>query len=101
MTRWAYYGWSDLIKILIDQGADPNRPASGGVLPLHSAVQNNMIEVIKLLLKHGADPHLVEPYRGKSAIGLARARETRDPKENEAMLQLSNCSPVSNSMWGQ
>lgn len=88
MALWAHYGWTGLIKILIDQGFDPNRPASGGVLPLHSAVQNNMIEVIKLLLKHGADPHLVEPARGKSAIGIARARKTRDPKENDAMLQL-------------
>ncbi|MCP4379554.1 MAG: ankyrin repeat domain-containing protein [bacterium] len=88
MVRWAGYGWPEFVGILIDQGIDPNKPASSGHLPLVAAVDRGKIEVIKLLLKHGADPHLIETPRGQTAIGAARTRETKKPKENEAMLQL-------------
>jgi len=45
----------DIIKLLINRGADVNEVKDFGVTPLHIAVYNNNIEIAKLLLNSGAD----------------------------------------------
>ncbi len=50
-------GHIDIVKLLLEYGADPNLPEEG-IAPrghaLHSAVCNGHIEIVKLLLDHGA-----------------------------------------------
>jgi len=54
-------GHIEIVRLLLDYGADPNLPEEG-IAPdghaLHSAVCNGHIEIVKLLLKHGAYPNV-------------------------------------------
>lgn len=54
-------GHIDIVKLLLERGADPNLPEEH-IAPrghaLHSAVFYGHIEVVKLLLKHGAYPNV-------------------------------------------
>ncbi len=54
--------WHDYegIKWLLEQGANPNRVTQWGRTALHHAVlRDNSINIIEVLLEHGADPTLV------------------------------------------
>ncbi|XP_065579829.1 putative ankyrin repeat protein RF_0381 [Artemia franciscana] len=44
----------DIIKLLLQNNADPNALYANHYTPLHFAVENNNIEAVELLLKHGA-----------------------------------------------
>jgi ankyrin repeat protein len=45
-----------MARFLIESGADVNQHGAGRT-PLHSAIQQNMPELVTLLLAHGADPN--------------------------------------------
>ncbi|XP_066301845.1 protein fem-1 homolog CG6966-like [Branchiostoma lanceolatum] len=47
-----------LVRILIDAGCDVNAANDRGNTPLHQAAMSGNIPLIKLLLKHGADPYV-------------------------------------------
>jgi ankyrin repeat protein len=81
--------WHDYegIKWLLERGIDPNRTSRWGKTALHNAVlSDNDIEIIDVLLDHGADPMLVSarPDRwsstspGRSAIAMAARRGRAD-----------------------
>lgn len=44
----------NIVKLLLDKGADVNSLDSEGETPLFSAVRNADVEIVELLLKHGA-----------------------------------------------
>jgi ankyrin repeat protein len=54
-------GHIEIVKLLLEHGADPNLPEEG-IAPqghaLHSAVVNGHTEIVKLLLEHGAYPNV-------------------------------------------
>jgi ankyrin repeat protein len=54
-------GHIEIVKLLLDRGADPNLPEEG-IAPrghaLHSAVCRGHVEIVKLLLHHGAHPNV-------------------------------------------
>jgi ankyrin repeat protein len=55
----AYEGHTQIVRLLLDRGADPNAPedlAPDG-RALFEACQRNHLEVAQLLLKHGANPN--------------------------------------------
>jgi ankyrin repeat protein len=71
------HDWHDRdgIKLLLEQGADANLMTRWGHSALHQALtRDNDLEIIELLLDHGADPSL--PAHGRSATAVA-AREGR------------------------
>ena len=77
-------GHLDVVKLLLERGADPNLPEEG-IAPkghaLYSAVVNGHFEVVKLLLEHGAHP--------KSGSRKLRRRARRSPSEpDEKMVEL-------------
>ena len=81
--------WHDYegIKWLLERGIDPDRTSRWGKTALHNAVMSdNDLEIIEVLLDHGANPALVaaHPDRwsttspGKSAIAIAARRGRSD-----------------------
>ena len=83
-TDWHDY---DGIKWLLEHGVDPDRTSRWGKTALHNAVlSDNDLEIIEVLLDHGADPALVasHPDRwttgspGKNAIAMAARRGRGD-----------------------
>jgi ankyrin repeat protein len=77
-------GHIEIVKLLLERGADPNLPEEG-VAPhghaLYSAVANGHYEIAKLLLEHGAYPN---PEVESSADALSRAISNSD----QAMIDL-------------
>lgn len=84
--------WHDYegIKWLLEQQVDPNRTGRWGKTALHNAVlSDNDLEIIEVLLDHGADPALIarHPNRsstetpGRSAIAIAARRGRSDVLE--------------------
>jgi ankyrin repeat protein len=69
-------GHMDIVKLLLDRGADPNLPEEG-IAPnghaLYSAVYNGHYEVAKLLLEKGAIPNApVESSADALSIAMSR-----------------------------
>lgn len=76
------HDWHDLegAKYLLERGVDPNRMRWRGWRATHHALaRDNRIEIIELLLDHGADPTLEQS--GKSAVALAARRGRGDVLE--------------------
>jgi ankyrin repeat protein len=77
-------GHREIVKLLLERGADPNLPEEG-MAPhggaLYAAVANRYYEIAKLLLEHGAYPN---PEVESSADALSRALS----KSDQPMIQL-------------
>jgi uncharacterized protein len=63
----------EIVKAVLDAGADPNAQQQAGFRPMHEAGTNANRALAELLLKHGADPSLPSDD-GKNAIDLAREK---------------------------
>jgi len=48
---------SEILKLLLDAGAKPESSPNGPYRPLFSAIANNAVDAVQLLLQHGADPN--------------------------------------------
>jgi ankyrin repeat protein len=83
-------GHMDIVKLLLERGADPNLPEEG-IAPrghaLHSAVVRGHIEIVKLLLAHGADPS-VEIESSADTLSAALAKAGYSTKPNSEMVEL-------------
>jgi ankyrin repeat protein len=57
-----FFGHTDVARRLIQAGADVNAPSRNSfrVAPLHSAVASGKVELVELLLAHGASPDSAE-----------------------------------------
>ena len=63
----------EIVKAVLDAGADPNAQQQAGFRPMHEAGTNANRALAELLLAHGADPSLTNDD-GKSAIDFAREK---------------------------
>jgi ankyrin repeat protein len=61
---------SDVVRILLEAGANPNVRQSAGWTPLHSSGANGDLASVELLLAAGADPTATND-EGRSVIDLA------------------------------
>ena len=48
-------GYLEIVKLLIENGADINKSNNDGWTPLYSAADKGHLEVVKLLIENGAD----------------------------------------------
>jgi ankyrin repeat protein len=75
----AIRGHMDIVKLLIESGADPNLPEEG-IAPrghaLHAAVCNGHIEIVKYLLDKGAYPN-VDIESSADTLSAAIARDDK------------------------
>lgn len=78
-------GHVDLVKWLLESGANANYKYGPGYSPLLTAAANGNLEIIKLLLAHGADP-AAKTNDGKSALELAQ--ESKHPSVVEFLNNL-------------
>lgn len=83
-----FKGEIDLVKKLVEYGADINEK-SNGLTPLMMAARYNKVEIIKFLLEHGA--RLKENENGISALKYA---QVSNAKEAVAFLTVSESKPV-------
>ena len=58
---------------LLENGANANYRYGGGYSPLLTAAANGYLEIVKMLLRHGADLH-VKTNDGKTARSFAEER---------------------------
>ena len=70
--------FSDIVKILIDSGADVNKPSRWGITPLMRAVLSEKMKFVRMLLKAGADPN-IRCKKGFSALDYAKMHQV-NPK---------------------
>jgi ankyrin repeat protein len=66
-------GHSEIVRLLLEHGADPDAPERAGYAPLHAAAENGDVESTRLLLAAGADPSPAGPG-GRSPSDLAREK---------------------------
>jgi uncharacterized protein len=75
----ARLGCLDCVKLLLNAGADINRPTPDGVTPLIVALDNLRYEVAGYLLDRGANPHLAD-WWGRTALYAAIDMRTFSPR---------------------
>ncbi len=63
----------DLVRMLLDAGADPNARSASEATPLHTAAFIGDLPVIQMLLAAGGDPYAPDD-RGETPLDVARAR---------------------------
>ena len=74
--HWAvYHDRSDLVRRLLDAGADASAANRYGVIPLSLACANGSAEVVEVLLAAGADPNALLP--GGETVFMTAARTGR------------------------
>jgi ankyrin repeat protein len=72
--------WHDRegMRLLLEAGADPNRLTRWSHNALHQSIRrDNSIQMIELLIEHGADPSLPNRSDGRSATAMAARRGRR------------------------
>ena len=65
-----------LVKDLLDAGADPNATGEDNQTPLHHAAGRDSVEIVRLLLERGASTSVIDIY-GDTPITRA-TEKTRD-----------------------
>ncbi|MEO1518831.1 MAG: ankyrin repeat domain-containing protein [Bacteroidota bacterium] len=62
----------ELVKFYLRTGVDPNyQHPEFMALPLAESIRYNHIEIVEILLSHGAKPQIIEMETGKTCIELA------------------------------
>ena len=69
-------GHKDVVKLLLDRGAEPNRRSYHGDTPLKCAASHGHKDVVEILLKRGANPCIADGS-GRSPLHIA-ARNGRE-----------------------
>ena len=64
---------SEIVRLLVKNGAPPNVSQEGGWVPLYQAAQTGDKEMVKALLEYGADPQ-VRSASGKTPAEMAQAK---------------------------
>lgn len=97
--------WHDYegIKLLLKSGADPDRVTQWGKTALHNAIiSDNGLEIVELLLDHGANPLLKtdRPHRGRWPVEPQTAVEMAARRGRGDLLRLFRERGISIALSG-
>ncbi len=53
---------ADMLRLLLQLGADPNRPGDEGMTALHTAMLAQSVELMRILLEGGAEPNGMQGF---------------------------------------
>lgn len=70
-------GDTELVKYLLEKGANPNAKGAFGETPLHIAVDRGYLDIVKLLLENGADPN-IQSNEGNTPLHIAVISSSAD-----------------------
>ena len=91
LVRAAERGNAGEISGAIDQGADVNKVGKQGMTPLFWALAKQNLEGFRLLLEHGANPHVVvelpEGFQASHAGAVEMASKLEDSRYLRALLE--------------
>ncbi|KAA3672730.1 uncharacterized protein DEA37_0001378 [Paragonimus westermani] len=96
----AYYGEIEILRLLLDHGADTNTITIEGNTALHACAYNNHEKCIEILLKAGADKTL-RNKNGSTAMSMLKdnacitMNDVTKIKINEENKKLASCSSSS------
>ena len=76
-------GHADIMKMLLDSGADINLTDEQNMTPLHYAVISGGKEAVSLLLENGADTS-IKTKEGKTALDIAKELAEKELTEKES-----------------
>ena len=76
-------GKTEIIKLLLDNGANVNAKAEDDITPLHIAQLNDDKKIAKLLIENGADINARDKY-GLTPMDIANLDESLDKSIDEA-----------------
>src|SRR5438128_2464400 len=88
----ARYGLTEIVNILVENGADVNAKTIHSYTPLHGATFNGYIDVIKILLENGADV-MAETVYGATARRMTEHQEILSILEYHEMIQMEVKDP--------
>src|SRR5215831_853724 len=85
----AVQGEAEIVRILLDAGADPNRESAGESegTPLCAAASWGHAEVVRLMLQYGADPNRIERTDEVAMTALAWARRNHHDEVVRLLLE--------------
>ncbi|MDP2439024.1 MAG: ankyrin repeat domain-containing protein [archaeon] len=81
-------GSEQLTAWLLRLGANANFSNSIGDAPLHLAVKKRNVPLIKMLLRHAADPLLVRGSTGQTALDIANSQQESHPEVVHAFTEM-------------
>lgn len=81
-------GHTDVVELLITNGADVNAVTPDGRTPLHQAAQNGHTSAVELLLVHGAEVNAKDEYGATPMRVLARYLYLGDPDRRADIVKL-------------
>ena len=77
LIRAAVSNRTDVVRCLIDKGANMNKQAGSGWTALHWASAENRTDVMRMLLQHGARKD-IKNYDVNTPIDVARLRNSKE-----------------------
>ncbi|XP_018355279.1 PREDICTED: uncharacterized protein LOC108756171 [Trachymyrmex septentrionalis] len=88
-VAWNDWGYTEIVRLLLENGADPNQRDCIGNTPLHLATVNSKLSVVTLLLTAGTDVLALDSY-GYNPLQLAKTklRMLQRNCNNEDMLEI-------------
>ena len=74
-------GHTEVVRALVESGADKNNHDSNGITPLLEAIKRNNLDIVKLLVEARADIEFMDGY-GATPLNFA-ARKGTAKKQNK------------------
>ena len=74
-------GEEELVRRLLQKGADPNSPDDVAFTTLHVAAQNGHVHVVRTLLNSGANPNAVDSH-GNGPLWTALLSSPKEKKDD-------------------